>query len=71
MLIDDLYRSSSFRSHSAEYEEEMGRVKWNIPCPRIMTCAEPLIPFSHPRKVSFFEELRAWEEYEAAGGRPE
>jgi hypothetical protein len=71
MLIEDAYRSSGFRSHSDEYEAWMENVMRKLPRPRIMTRAEPLIPFSHPRKVSFFEELRAWEEYDAAGGRPE
>ena len=72
MLIDDLYRSSSFRSHSAEYEEWMETVQRKLPRPRALTLADlPRIPFSHPRRVSFWEELEDLRQREAEGGHPQ
>jgi hypothetical protein len=70
--FDKLYRSKGIRCHHDPiYEEQMARLLRDLPQPRILSCAdEPLIPASSPRRHTFWEELKAYEECIAKGGRP-
>lgn len=73
MPIDhNLHRSSGFRRHEdADYEDDVASVLRSLPQARILTCAdEPRFSFGNPAKHSFWEEVKAWEECIANGGRP-
>jgi hypothetical protein len=68
---EDLYRSSSFRSHGDRYYEWIEHVKLDLPRARILTRADiPRIGFSDPPKHTFWEEVEDWMECIANGGRP-
>lgn len=60
MLIEDAYRSSGYRSHhDPDYEAWMETVKQQLPRAQVMTLSDvPAIPFSHPRRASWWDEMK-------------